>query len=90
MVGSGHEGVAPAPPSPASCDQSLALVARTRRAWQNRAAANLALGQLDASMRDLEKGLAINPESQESQQTLASARHRERPQQQQLDNLVES
>jgi tetratricopeptide (TPR) repeat protein len=73
-----------------NCDLSLALVARNWRAWQNRAAANLALGHIDASMRDIEKGLAINPESQELQKTLAIARHRERLQQEQLDTLVES
>lgn len=73
-----------------NCDQSLALMARNWRAWQNRAAANLALGRIDDSMRDIQQGLAINPDSQELQKTLAIARGRERLQQEQLDNLLES
>jgi tetratricopeptide (TPR) repeat protein len=73
-----------------NCDQSLAIVAGNWRAWQNRAAANLALGRIDESMRDIQQGLAINPDSQELQKTLAIARGRERLQQEQLDNLLES
>ena len=41
-------------------------------------------------MRDIQQGLAINPDSQELQKTLAIARGRERLQQEQLDNLLES
>jgi tetratricopeptide (TPR) repeat protein len=73
-----------------NCDQSLAIVTGNWRAWQNRAAANLALGRIDESMRDIQHGLAINPDSQELQKTLAIARGRERLQQEQLDNLLES
>ena len=47
-------------------------------------------GRIDESMRDIQPGLAINPESQELQKTLAIARARERLQQEQLDNLLES
>lgn len=73
-----------------SCDQSLAITAENWRAWQNRAAANLALGRIEDSMRDIERGLAINPESPELQKTLAIARGREKLQQEQLDHLLES
>ena len=73
-----------------NCDQSLAIIPGNWRAWQNRAAANLALGRIDDSMRDIQQGLTINPESRELQKTLAIARGRERLQQEQLDNLVES
>jgi tetratricopeptide (TPR) repeat protein len=73
-----------------SCDRSLAIADSNWRAWQNRAAANLALGRIDDSMRDIARGLAINPNSPELQKTLAIARGRERLQQEQLNNLVES
>jgi tetratricopeptide (TPR) repeat protein len=73
-----------------SCDRSLQIANDNWRAWQNRAAANLALGRIDDSMRDIERGLAINPESPELQKTLAIARGREKLQQQQLRDLVES
>lgn len=73
-----------------SCDQSLSITADNWRAWQNRAAANLALGRIEESMRDIERGLEINPESQELQKTLAIARSREKLKQERMDNLLES
>lgn len=73
-----------------SCDRSLELADDNWRAWQNRAAANLALGHIDESMRDIERGLAINPDAPELQKTLAIARAQEKLQQQQLHDLVES
>lgn len=73
-----------------NCDQSLAIVNTNWRAWQNRAAANLQLGRIDDSMRDIERGLAINPDAPALQQTLAIAREREKLQRQQLRALVES
>lgn len=73
-----------------NCDRSLELMTKNWRAWQNRAAANLALGRIDDSMRDIQHGLAINPDAQELQKTLEIARGRERLQQEQLDNLLES
>jgi tetratricopeptide (TPR) repeat protein len=73
-----------------NCDQSLAIADTNWRAWQNRAAANLQLGRIDDSLRDLERGLAINPDAQALQETLAIAREREKLQRQQLRALVES
>jgi tetratricopeptide (TPR) repeat protein len=73
-----------------SCDRSIAIAGTNWRAWQNRAAANLALGRIDDSMRDIQRGLAINPDSAELQETLAIARERERLHKQQLRDLVES
>jgi tetratricopeptide (TPR) repeat protein len=73
-----------------SCDQSLAITAKNWRTWQNRAAANLALGRTEEAMRDIERGLAINPESPELQKTLAIARGREQLQQERMGDLLES
>ena len=73
-----------------SCDRSIALFSYNWRAWQNRAAANMGLGRMDQCMRDIEQGLALNPESQELQKTLVIARGRERLQQERLNNLLES
>jgi tetratricopeptide (TPR) repeat protein len=73
-----------------NCDQSLAITNTNWRAWQNRAAANLQLGRIDDSLRDLERGLAINPSAPALQETLAIAREREKLQRQQLRALVES
>jgi len=73
-----------------NCDLSLAIAADNWRAWQNRAAANLALGKIEDSMRDIQQGLAINPDSSELQKTLAIVRGRERRQQEQMDHLLES
>lgn len=73
-----------------SCDRSIAIDDTNWRAWQNRAAANLGLGRIDDSMQDIQRGLAINPDSPELQKTLAIARARERHHKQQLRDLVES
>ena len=73
-----------------NCNRSIALFGNNWRAWQNRAAANMALGRMDQCMRDIEQGLTLNPESQELQKTLAIARGRERLQQERLNNLLES
>jgi tetratricopeptide (TPR) repeat protein len=73
-----------------NCDRSIAIVQTNWRAWQNRAAANLSLGRINESMRDIERGLAINPDAPALQETLAIAREREKLQRQQLRALVES
>jgi tetratricopeptide (TPR) repeat protein len=73
-----------------SCDQSLAIATNNWRAWQNRAAANLGLGRIDESLHDIQHGLAINPESQDLQKTLAIARSLEKLQQERMDHLLES
>ena len=73
-----------------NCDRSWAIAKTNWRAWQNRAAANLELGRIDESMRDIERGLKINPDSPELQKTLEIARWREQLQRQQLRALVES
>ena len=73
-----------------NCDQSLAITASNWRAWQNRAAANLALNRIEESMRDIERGLAINPASPELQKTLDIARSLEKLKQERMDHLLES
>lgn len=73
-----------------NCDRSIAIAETNWRAWQNRAAAKLALGRIEESMRDIERGLAINPNAPALQETLALAREREKLQRQQLRALVES
>lgn len=73
-----------------NCDRSIAIDDSNWRAWQNRAAANLSLGRIEDSMRDLERGFAINPNAPALQETLAIVREREKLQRQQLRALVES
>ena len=73
-----------------NCDQSIAITQTNWRAWQNRAAAKLKLGRIEDSMRDIERGLAINPKAPALQETLAIARELEKLQRQQLRALVES
>lgn len=73
-----------------NCDRSIAISETNWRAWQNRAAANLKLGRIEASMRDIERGLAINPDAPALQDTLEIAREREKQQRQQLRALLES
>jgi len=73
-----------------NCDRSIGIDDTNWRAWQNRAAANLSLGRIEDSMRDIERGLAINPDAPALQETLAIAREREKLQRQQLRALVES
>ena len=57
-----------------NCDQSIAISDDNWRAWQNRAAANLGLGQIEESLRDIQRGLQLNPDSRDLQKTLAIAR----------------
>jgi tetratricopeptide (TPR) repeat protein len=73
-----------------NCDQSLAIYDGNWRAWQNRAAAHLGLGQIEESLRDIERGLQLNPDSEDLQKTLAIARDYERLQQERMRHLVES
>ena len=73
-----------------NCDQSLAIHDGNWRAWQNRAAAHLGLGQIEESLRDIERGLQLNPDSQDLQKTLAIARDYEKLQQERMRHLVES
>lgn len=72
------------------CDQSLALQDGSWRTWQNRAACHLGLGNIEESLRDLQRGLALNPESDALQKTLAIAREREKLRQERLQQLTES
>ena len=73
-----------------NCDQSIALVADNWRTWQNRAAANLGLGKVDESLRDIQRGLQINPDSDSLQKSLAIARGHEKLQQERMRHLLES
>src|SRR5512145_1687311 len=72
------------------CDQSIALSADNWRTWQNRAAANLGLGKIEESLRDVQRGLQINPDSDSLQKTLAIARDHEKLQQERMRHLLES
>jgi tetratricopeptide (TPR) repeat protein len=72
------------------CDQSLALSDGNWRTWQNRAACHLALGNVDQALRDLQRGLSINPEADALQKTLAIAREQEKQQHDRLQQLIES
>jgi tetratricopeptide (TPR) repeat protein len=73
-----------------NCDQSIALVNDNWRTWQNRAAANLGLGKVEESLRDIQRGLQINPDSDALQKTLAIARDQEKLQQERMRHLLES
>lgn len=73
-----------------NCDRSLALDAENWRTWQNRAAAYLGLGRIEESLRDIERGLQINPDSEALQKTLAIAREQEKLRQERLRHLLES
>jgi tetratricopeptide (TPR) repeat protein len=72
------------------CDQSIALAADNWRTWQNRAAANLGLGKIEESLRDIQRGLQLNPDSDSLQKTLAIARDHEKLQQERMRHLLES
>jgi tetratricopeptide (TPR) repeat protein len=72
------------------CDQSLAILDGNWRTWQNRAAANIGLGKIEDSMRDIQRGLQINPDADALQKTLAIARDYEKLQQERMQHLVES
>jgi tetratricopeptide (TPR) repeat protein len=72
------------------CDKSIELVNDNWRTWQNRAAANLGLGKIEESLRDIQRGLQINPDSDSLQKTLAIARDQEKLQQERMRHLLES
>jgi tetratricopeptide (TPR) repeat protein len=72
------------------CDQSIALVDDNWRTWQNRAAANLGLGRVEESLRDVQRGLQLNPDSDSLQKTLAIVRDHEKLQQERMRHLLES
>lgn len=72
------------------CDQSIAIVNDNWRAWQNRAAAHLGLGKIEESLRDIQRGLQLNPDSESLQKTLAIARDHEKLQQERMRHLLES
>jgi len=73
-----------------NCNQSVAIYDGNWRAWQNRAAANLGLGRVEESLRDIQRGLQLNPDSDALQKTLAIARDYEKQQQERLQHLLES
>jgi tetratricopeptide (TPR) repeat protein len=72
------------------CDKSIQIVDDNWRTWQNRAAANLGLGKVEDSLRDIQRGLQINPDSDSLQKTLAIARDHEKRQQERMRHLLES
>jgi tetratricopeptide (TPR) repeat protein len=72
------------------CDKSIALVDDNWRTWQNRAAAHLGLGKIEESLRDIQRGLQLNPDSDSLQKTLAIARDQEKLQQERMRHLLES
>lgn len=72
------------------CDQSLAVEDNNWRTWQNRAACHLGLGKIDESLRDVQRGLQLNPDSDALQKTLAIARDYEKLQQERMQHLLES
>ncbi len=72
------------------CDKSIKIVDDNWRTWQNRAAANLGLGKVEESLRDIQRGLQINPDSDSLQKTLAIARDHEKRQQERMRHLLES
>ena len=73
-----------------NCDQSVAIDANNWRAWQNRAAAHLGLGKIEESIRDIQRGLQLNPDSDDLQKTLAIARSYEKLHQERMRHLLES
>ena len=72
------------------CDQSIALVSDNWRTWQNRAAANLGLRKIEEALRDIQRGLQLNPDSDSLQKSLAIARGHEKLQQERMRHLLES
>lgn len=72
------------------CDQSIEISADNWRTWQNRAAANLGLGKVEESLRNIQRGLQLNPDSDALQKTLAIARDHEKLQQERMRHLLES
>lgn len=72
------------------CNRSLAILTTNWRTWQNRAACNLGLGNIEESLQDIQQGLKINPNADSLQKTLAIAREYEKLQQERMQNLLES
>ncbi len=60
------------------CNRSLEITASNWRALQNRAAAYAGLGDFKRALVDIEKGLALNPDSDQLKLTLAIVREQER------------
>jgi len=72
------------------CDESIKLENLNWRTWQNRAACHLGLGNVEESLADVQRGLALNPDAESLQQTLAIIRQYEKSQQERLQHLLES
>jgi tetratricopeptide (TPR) repeat protein len=72
------------------CDESVAILNSNWRTWQNRAAANLGLGNVEEALRDVQRGLQLNPDSESLQKTLAIARDYEKLQRERMQHLLES
>jgi tetratricopeptide (TPR) repeat protein len=72
------------------CDQSVAIIDSNWRTWQNRAAANLGLGNFEEALRDIQRGLQLNPDSDSLQKTLAIARDYEKLHRERMQHLLES
>jgi tetratricopeptide (TPR) repeat protein len=72
------------------CDQSIAIDDGNWRTWQNRAAAHLGLGKIEESLRDIQRGLQLNPDSEALQKTLAIARDHDLLEQERMRHLLES
>lgn len=72
------------------CNESVALQENKWQTWQNRAACHLGIGKIEEALRDLQRGLALNPDADSLQKTLAILRDREKRQQERLRSLVES
>lgn len=72
------------------CNRSLQLSEANWRTWQNRAACYLGLGKIEESLRDIQRGLRLNPDADALQKTLALAREYEKRQQERMRHLLES
>ena len=72
------------------CDQSVTIASSNWRTWQNRAAANLGLGNVEEALRDIQRGLQLNPDSDSLQKTLAIARDYEKLHRERMQHLLES
>lgn len=72
------------------CDQSIKVIEDNWRVWQNRAACHLGLGKVEESMQDIQRGLQLNPNSDDLQKTLSIARDYEKLQQERMHHLLES
>jgi tetratricopeptide (TPR) repeat protein len=73
-----------------NCDLSLAIFEGNWRAWQNRAAAHLGMGRIEDSLRDVQRGLQLNPDSDALQKTLSIARDYEKLRAERMQHLLES